>query len=171
MGDLFDRIDEYLSHSPRARLVAIACVALIAIGVAARIALARWTDERRARWDAGGGDAFAARTDPWLLAQSLAGAGRYADAARALYLAVLQRTALRTALRLHPSKTSGDYVRDLRRLGAPVSPAFAAFARRADHVIYGSIHCDAAEFEALLRAAEPLLASASPPQPVRPAAA
>jgi uncharacterized protein DUF4129 len=88
-------------------------------------------------------------TDPWVRAQRLAAAGRYTDAAHALYRALLASVAARAALRLHPSKTAGDYARDLRRAAPASFGPFREFARDYEVVVYGYRSCDRPRFERL----------------------
>ena len=49
----------------------------------------------------------------------------------------------RARIRLHPSKTVGDYARDLRRVQSPLAPRYREFARLYEVVIYGVGTCDA----------------------------
>ncbi len=87
--------------------------------------------------------------DPWVEAQALAAQGRYTEAAHALYSALLARVAARTSLRLDPSKTAGDYARDLRTAGPAAWGPFRDFARSYEVVVYGLGTCDRARFETL----------------------
>jgi len=99
--------------------------------------------------------------DAWHEAEGLAAAGEYTAAAHALYRAALALLSARGLVRLHESKTSGDYARELRRRaaagGASVYAAFRRFGARYDRIIYGTGHCDAEGYEALLAAARSLL--------------
>jgi hypothetical protein len=70
-------------------------------------------------------------------------------AAHALYRAVLRQLATSERVRLHASKTSGDYVRELRRRGSPLATSFQRFGRRFDHVVFGKGMCTADDFAAL----------------------
>jgi riboflavin biosynthesis pyrimidine reductase len=63
-------------------------------------------------------------------------------------------------VRLHASKTAGDYARELARRGSPARSAFQQFRRRYDAVIFGAGTCDADEYAALLRDAAPILTRA-----------
>jgi len=89
------------------------------------------------------------RLDPWTEAQRLAAAGSYTDAAHALYAALLQGVAEREELRLHPSKTVGDYGRELRRRSSTLVPTFRDFARLYEVVVYGVGSCDRERYERL----------------------
>lgn len=96
--------------------------------------------------------------DAWREAERLAAAGRYTDASHALLAALLAAFAQRGEVRLHVSKTAGDYARELSRRGSPARGAFQQFRRRYDAVIFGAGTCDASEYAALLRDATPILA-------------
>ena len=93
------------------------------------------------------------RADLWAEAERLAETGDYTSAAHALYQAVLRRLADSERIRLHASKTSGDYSRELRRRGSPVAAPFQQFGRRFDRVIFGVGVCSPREFDAMLREA------------------
>ena len=95
--------------------------------------------------------------DPWVLAQELAGAGNYTDAAHALYRALLEALARRERVRLHPSKTVGDYVRDLRQRSSSLFTRFRDFARSYETVVYGVGHCDRERYERLHALAAPIV--------------
>jgi hypothetical protein len=115
--------------------------------------------------------------DPRAAAEAAALRGEYAAASHHLYAAVLAALEARGLVRLHPSRTAGDYARELRR--APPRPAraadpalagaraaaagaYAPFARGYEAVVYGPHPADRARYEALRAAAAPLLAAASP---------
>lgn len=95
--------------------------------------------------------------DPWILAQQLAAEGNFTDAAHALYRALLDALARRERLALHPSKTAGDYVRDLRRRSSSAFVRFRDFVRSYDTVIYGIGECDRERYERLQALAAPLI--------------
>ena len=70
--------------------------------------------------------------------------GRYEEAAHTLYRGVIMSLGKAERLRVDPSKTSGDYARELRRRGAASLNPFRAFTRRFDVVVYGHGRADAA---------------------------
>ena len=110
--------------------------------------------ESRGLWSragAGGG------RDPWLLAQELAARGNHTDAAHALYRALLEALARHDRVRLHPSKTVGDYVRDLRQRSSSLFTSFRDFARSYETVVYGVGFCDPERYERLLALATPIV--------------
>lgn len=82
--------------------------------------------------------------DPWQTADGLLEAGRYEEAAHALYRGVIVSLASSDRLRLDPSKTSGDYARELRRRSSAALSPFVAFARRFEVLVYGRVPPDAA---------------------------
>jgi hypothetical protein len=133
---------------PGGRNTVIVVVAIIVLLILARLFVAGEWDSAlpRSRMRS----LHATRMDPWSDAQALAEAGDYMGAAHALYQGVLRRLAHSERLRLHPSKTPGDYVRELRRRGSPQVESFRAFGRRFDRVVFGAGVCTRGDFEALL---------------------
>ncbi len=95
--------------------------------------------------------------DPWRDAQDLAAAGEFTEAAHALYRALLLRLSARGVVRLHPSKTAGDYARELRRRNVADQAPFQAFRVRYDRLIYGAGSCGADDYAALLHEARPIM--------------
>lgn len=145
-------LEKTVQRIPGGRTTVITVITVIALLIVARILLAsEWRNEGLARRRAGTGKA--GRFDPWSEAERLAASGDYTAAAHALYQAVLRRVAGSERIRLHASKTSGDYWRELRRRGSPVAGAFRIFGRRFDRVIFGVGECSPEEFDAMLREA------------------
>lgn len=136
-----------------------ALVALAGAIVAAIVARVVYVDRRRREANA------VTRTprrgapaeDPWRAATAFAAAGRYTEAAHALYAALLDRLARRDRLRRDPAKTAGDYARELRALGSPAHTPFRRFVRDYDVVVYGLGTCDASRYAQLLSAANAVL--------------
>lgn len=89
-------------------------------------------------------------------ARGLAAQGAYVDAAHRLYAAIVTRLVETRQVRRHPSKTVGDYGRDLRASGDGLTPAYQAFARTYEVVAYGDGLCDAARYQRLEQLAAPL---------------
>jgi hypothetical protein len=87
--------------------------------------------------------------DAWTVAQELAASGDFTGAAHALYIALIGSLATRDLLRLHPSKTIGDYLRELRRRPAAPTQAVYEFARTYELVAYGLRPCDADRYARL----------------------
>jgi hypothetical protein len=98
-------------------------------------------------------------TDSWREAEALAKSGQFTEAAHSLYRATLNVLSANGLVRLHESKTSGDYARELRRRGAPAHTAFRRFGARYDRIMYGTGVCDAASYDALLEDARAVAAS------------
>jgi hypothetical protein len=149
LGDLL----ELIRGSPDARVLLIAAMVLIALVSVARIVTSRRADAERGRVRSlrKPGDA---RADAWAAAEAFAGAGDFTSACHALYAAVVDELAFRGAVRRHASKTSGDYVRDLRARGVPTAREFRDFALDFDRVIYGHGVAAADDYARLSRLAE-----------------
>jgi hypothetical protein len=142
VGRIFDAFD----RSPFLRTVALwgggAVLVLIVLRV---LYVAAQRDRMAAHAGRARGDTGATARDPWLAAQRAAAEGRYTDAAHLLYAALLQRLARHERLRLHPSKTAGDYARELRTRSSPAAPPFRQFVRAFEYVAYGTRTCDEAQ--------------------------
>jgi hypothetical protein len=95
------------------------------------------------------GGAGAGSTDPWAAANRLASEGRYTDAAHEVYRYLLASLSRRRRVRLHPSKTVGDYGRELRRSASPALPLYREFAGLYEFVVYGPGNCDRERFDRL----------------------
>jgi Domain of unknown function (DUF4129) len=157
--DLISRFEDSLGHPNFGRIILLAgVVVLVLLGVRFVLAMQAGADEFGR---AGGRVSVHRGRDPWLEAQRLAAAGDFTAAAHALYAALLARLAGRGAVRLHPSKTAGDYSRELRRRGASEQAPFHAFRVHYDRLIYGAGQCSADEYEQLLVDARPLLERAA----------
>jgi hypothetical protein len=68
---------------------------------------------------------------------------------------VLLTLARAERLRLDPSKTSGDYARELRARSSASYQPFRTFSRRFDVAVFGHGGCDAALIDDLRRLAAP----------------
>lgn len=154
LAQAIERIIGYIRHLPSSRAIGLTILGLIVAAIIARIvisALAR--DEagpRARRGRAVGGD-----EDPFVAAERFVGEGRYEDAAHALYRGVLLAVARSDRVRLDPSKTSGDYARELRARGSSSYHPFRDFSRRFDVAVFGHGVCDAALIDDLRRLAMP----------------
>ena len=137
--------------------VALVLLALLVVG---RLVQLLWAHRARLAMTARGGFGGARggmAGDPWTRAQQAAGAGRYTEAAHLLYQALLAALAGRERLRLHPSKTVGDYGRELRRRASPAAPVYGEFARAYETVVYDLQTCDRERWERLHALATPLV--------------
>jgi hypothetical protein len=157
LGDLMERMRATAADSPAVYWASIAVLATLVLAVVARAAYLAYA--RREWAEAGRRTGFGATAhgDPWVLAQQLSAAGRFTEAAHALYAALLARLAQRERLRLHPSKTAGDYARELRARSSAAFGRFREFARAYDVVVYGLGFCDRERYERLAALAAPLL--------------
>ncbi|MEP6781464.1 MAG: DUF4129 domain-containing protein [Gemmatimonadaceae bacterium] len=93
-------------------------------------------------------------------AEKLANAGNYTLAAHMLFSALITVGASRGELRVHPSKTTGDYAGELRRRNASWLKLFQSFRARYDRVIYGDMQCSPDDYAALLQLTRSVLAPA-----------
>ena len=145
--ELLDRIIGAAADAPHGRTLVIAGLAVIALLVIGRLVFAS-----RLGVDELG---MSRRHPERLRAPTLADAdrlatdGRHDEAVHALYQAVLEWVARRDGIRLHASKTSGDYARELRLRGSPVHVDFHRFGRRYDRVLFGDGTCDASTYATL----------------------
>jgi hypothetical protein len=154
VAEWLDQFVHYLRGTSGARYSALALAAALVLLVVARFVLAaraRGPDSGDEGWTRGA----VPGEDPWRAAERLAAAGRYEDAAHALYRGVVASVAREDRLRLDPSKTSGDYARELRARGSSRYAPFRVFGRRFDVAVYGHGRCDAALVDDLRRLAEP----------------
>jgi hypothetical protein len=130
-------------------LLLLLIVVRIAYGLFARFSTSAAI---RQRLDGGRG------TDWWRTAQDLAARDDYTGAAHALYLALLASAARRGLVSLHESKTTGDYLRELRRRPDAIDlPRFVDFTRSYETVIYGVGFCDRDRYTRLSSLAAALL--------------
>jgi hypothetical protein len=145
----YDRLMRALHQLPSARSIALGVVALLVLLVLARFVIAT-----RARGDRverpGRRRGALVADDPWHTAEALAAQGRYEEAAHALYRGVIVAVGRDERIRLDPSKTSGDYARELRRRGAASLTPFRTFTRRFDVAVYGHHACDGTAFAELV---------------------
>ena len=148
LGRLVMRILEALSRIPGGKVTVLTIIAVVLLLILARLFLAAdWSDDLLFRRRRAG--VVTSRVDPWAEAERLAAAGDFMGAAHALYQAALRRLAASERIRVHPSKTSGDYVRELRRRGSPLVTTFQLFGRRFDRVVFGNGVCTADDYRAL----------------------
>jgi hypothetical protein len=142
---------EMIRGIPGGKVTVLTVIAVVILLVAARLYLAAGPGDDQLWRRKGIGTVRGTRRDPWADAEALAAAGDYMAAAHSLYQAVLKQIAATERVRLHSSKTSGDYARELRRRGSPVAGPFQAFGRRFDRVVFGAGVCTAEDFAAMRR--------------------
>ena len=137
--------------------IAIAVIVIVAVVIVRFIYLFR--TRREDVGDGSVGRVLRAGTrgrDPWRVAEEAAAQGDFTTAAHALYLALLEAAARRGEVRLHPSKTVGDYARELRHRSSTLLGRFREFGRSYETVIYGAGECDRQRYEGLLALAGPI---------------
>ncbi|MGH7624490.1 MAG: DUF4129 domain-containing protein [Gemmatimonadaceae bacterium] len=150
-----------LHSTPHSSPVFWTVVALLALALAAIIVRGGYLAYQRSRmraeglrWDSAGNRRG---LDSWAAANELAATGNFTDAAHALYAALLEAAARQQQIRLHPSKTIGDYVRELRARSSSLLGRFREFARSYESVIYGVGHCDRDRYLRLQALAMPIV--------------
>lgn len=151
--ELFDRVH----GSPVTRLFVLTAIVLIVIVIVGRIALSRAADAEAEEHGSGARPASQALADAWAAADALAREGRYTDACHRLYAAVLLELGRIGHIARHPSKTSGEYWREMRRAGASEATSFRAFASGFDRVIYGTGSASADDYAMLAQVARELV--------------
>lgn len=154
--DHVDRLLDAVGASPYGRTIALTLVVLAVGLIVARVMLGV-VAERKA------GDLVPRRSvDAQNIAQlseaeRLAANGEYTAAAHVLFAIVLSTGSARGEFRFHPSKTSGDYAREIRRRATRWLDPFQNFRRRYDRVIYGDTVCSVDEYRALLTDVQSML--------------
>lgn len=150
IGAWLGRVLHALSGNPAANVVVRVAVVIAILVVAARVLLPGFAlPERRVRSTQG-----TQRDDWWGLAGRLASEGSFTDAAHALYLALVTAAAARGLVVIHESKTTGDYLREVRRarggrLSATELAGWRDFVRAYDTAIYGLGTVSETEYQTL----------------------
>ena len=160
IGRALNALFQFFRGSETGRHVTLAIVILIVAAIALHFILATLA-ARNGVVAADSHPARARAADAWREAERLSAEGRFTDASHALLAALLSSFAQRGEVRLHASKTAGDYARELARRGSSGRAPFQQFRRRYDAVIFGIGSCTAEEYAALLREAQPILSRAS----------
>lgn len=156
---LLDSLLSSLHQSPPLYWTVIGLLVVLLLAILGRVAYL-WYLRSTAGADALRGESAAGGhggRDPWTAAQELAARGEFTEAAHALYAALLQAAARQQQVRLHPSKTVGDYVRELRARSSSLFLRFRDFARSYEVVIYGIGSCDEARYQRLHALAAPIV--------------
>jgi hypothetical protein len=135
-------------------LLAVLIVILIWIGIL-------WWQRREARARPRGETSHGVAASAFRSAEDLAARGQFTEAAHALYASLLAAVAQRGEVRIHHSKTIGDYVRELRRHAPEAFGRFREFARSYEFVIYGLGECDRERYERLRALARPVVQGAA----------
>ena len=167
IGRVLMRIAEYLARFFALRtesppLFYGVLIVLVAIGLALLVymilgTLARLQEKdappRPARAPSGAIDARARSAAEWEeAARRAAAAGRFREAAVALYQALLLRLEAAGVLRYDPAKTPGDYRRETQR-DPRAAGALTAFLRGFEPAVFGGRALDAAGYDRLRGAA------------------
>lgn len=147
---------EFMSGTAYGRTIALVALVLLVLLSIARIVVAARTRDASGAIDPGARRRQAS-ADAWRNAQQLAGRGAFTEAAHALFAALIDAFAARGEVRIHASKTAGDYARELIRSRSRSSSSFDAFRRRYDAVIYGGGTCNADQYSVLLSDARTLI--------------
>jgi hypothetical protein len=154
IGDWLSSLMQHIRGTGFARTAALGVAAALVLLVVARLILSARARDESVRVSHRG--RVTVSEDPWLAAERFAAEGRYEDAAHALYHGALASLAHGERLRLDPSKTSGDYARELRARRSAAYAPFREFSRRFDAAVYGRDVCDAVLIDDLRRLASPL---------------
>jgi uncharacterized protein DUF4129 len=153
IGDALHRLFQSLGGVPHGRVVATIGAGLVAALILARVLYAARLRTMPNEGVVRRGGRVTTAGDPWRSAEELAAAGQFTEAAHALYRATLGMLATRGQIRLHASKTNGEYARELRRRGSAAHAPFRRFGQRYDRIMYGTGTCDAAQYATLLEEA------------------
>jgi hypothetical protein len=154
LAQAFERLADFIRHLPSSRAIGLTILGVIVGLIVVRLVIAALArEEGGARTRRRGG--AASGEDPFVVADRLAAEGRFEDAAHSLYHGVLLSIARSDRVRLDPSKTSGDYARELRARGSASYQPFRAFSRRFDVAVFGHGGCDAPLIDDLRRLAAP----------------
>jgi Domain of unknown function (DUF4129) len=142
----FSRLfSDLFSRATQSRGTYMLTIAVLAVLIAASIARAVIVARARrlaasARTETVSADALLAQ------ARSLAAQGAFVEASHVLYAAIVSRLVEQHRVKRHPSKTVGDYGRELRGAGDALTVPYNAFSRTYEMVAYGDGLCDAARY-------------------------
>ncbi len=157
-GDIVDRLTDFTGGSATVAWTLRVLTVLAIVLIVARLGYVLWARRPAgtgARGRPGSADVL---DDSWSRARTEAAAGRYTEAAHLLYAALLEALAVRERLRLHPSKTLGDYTRELRARSSAALGGFRDFAGSYETVVYDHQECDRERYELLHSLASRLVA-------------
>lgn len=151
-----DRLMDAIHGLPHGRAIALAVVALLVSLIVARV-LIGVRAEQRMRGRSARTHLQLSRNVSLSDAERLAQEGNYTAAAHTLFASLLLAGGARGEFKVHPSKTTGDYARELRRRQGPWLRPFQSFRSRYDRVIYGDRRCTVDDYQALERDARVML--------------
>lgn len=155
LGEIIGRILAGVSESPPLKWALVGAAVLLLAAFAARlvyVASVRADGRPRARRRAADPS-----LDPLLLARAAAADGRFLEAAQLLYLAILDELRRTERLRLDPSKTLGEYRRELAARSSGAYHGFGKFTATYEATIWGRRSCDESSYEQLAELAAPLI--------------
>lgn len=158
IGDQISDFLRFVSNSSSGRVLVTVLVVLGIALIVARILIGIRAERLQGRIT-GPRNISAARTIQLADAERLAAMGDYTAAAHALFASLLMAGAARGEFRVHPSKTTGDYVSELRRRKASWLRPFQSFRSRYDRVIYGDVQCSADDYQALMTDVRQMMAA------------
>lgn len=158
VGDILERLTNFTDNSPTLAWTLRVLTVVAIVLVVARLTYVIWARRPTSVSAHGRAGVRGATADPWVHARAEAAAGRYTEAAHLLYAALLQALATHERLRLHPSKTLGDYTRELRARSSTALSGFRDFARNYESVVYDHQECDRERYELLHTLASRLVA-------------
>ena len=149
LGDLFNQA----AGSRGTFLVSLTVLAVLIVATIARAVIVA-----QARRQAARGLVVEVSADAQLAqARGLAAQGAHVEAAHLLYAAVITQLVEQKRVRRHPSKTVGDYWRELRAAGDGSASPYLSFSRTYEIVVYGDRLCDATRYARLEQLAAPML--------------
>ncbi len=159
--DWFTRLlNDLFTEASGSRGTYLISLSLIAVAIAASII--RTIMVARARREAASRREVPITADEQLAqARGLSAQGAFVEAAHLLHAAVVTRLVEQKRVRRHPSKTVGDYGRDLRATGDGLWLPYQSFARVYDVVAYGDGLCDSTRYTHLETLAAPMLRSSA----------
>lgn len=138
-----------LFDSPLVRLIGWCVVGVAAGVVVASVVRQQWLARQRERDVASSRAGANTRGRGWAAAAERASRGDYVGAAHALFEALVDALAGRGDIVPHPTKTLGEYARELTRADARRAAPARAFLRQYERAIYGLPACDAHGYERL----------------------
>jgi len=149
LGDLFTQA----AGSRGTFLITLTALVVLLVALIARAVIVA----RARRQAATRRDAEISADEQLAQARGLAAQGAHVQAAHLLYAAVISRLVEQKRVRRHPSKTVGDYWRELRSGSDGLAVPYQSFARMYENVAYGDGLCDATRYARLEQLAAPVL--------------
>lgn len=156
MYDLLSDFYRFFAGSGIGRTIVYILAGVLAVLVLARVFIA-YRDERMLKSRPFARRGAGTAVDYLREAERLAAVGNYTAAGHALFAALLDTLSARGEVRLHSSKTTGDYQRELRRRQSASAPGFQRFRSLYDRLVYRDARIDEQHYQALYQAALPLL--------------